>query len=556
MKEEVVSVLSKLIKLDKSQIDSFIEVPKDSSLGDFAFPCFILAKEMKKNPVEIAKDLAGKIKSKEFEKIEAKGPYINFFVNKTDLAKNTLSKILKEKDKYGSSAFGKGKTIVIDMSSPNMAKPFGIGHLRSTIIGNSISQISSFLGFKMIKINYLGDWGTPYGKIIAGFNEFGSKSELKKNPIKHLYEIYVKVSKDENFDEKGRETFKKLESGDKETLKIWKEFRELSLKEFDKIYKLLNIKFDVISGESLYNNKMDAIVKELEKKNLLEKSEGAMIVNLEKYNLEPCLIKKSDGATLYATRDITAAIDRYKTYKFDRLFYEVGQEQKLHFKQFFKVLELMGYSWAKNCVHIEHGLYLGEDGKKFATRHGKTVFMEEVLNETIELAKKEIAKREKVSGKELETRAKAIALAAILYGDLKNYRANDSIFDIDRFISFEGDTGPYLLYSYARAKSILTKAKYKKSNLNKINSLNEKEKALITLLNNFPEIVLHAYTNLSPNIIANYSYTLSQSFNEFYHSSQVIGSEQEKLRLALVDCFSQVLKNALNLLGISVIEKM
>jgi len=554
MKEQVVSVLSKLIKLDKKEIEKLVEIPKDSSLGDFAFPCFSLSREMKKNPVEIAKDLSGKLKSKEFEKVEAKGPYLNFFVNKSDLISETLKAILKEKDKYGSSSMGKGKTIVIDMSSPNMAKPFGIGHLRSTIIGNSISQISKFSGFKVIKINYLGDWGTPYGKIISGFQDFGNKSELKKNPIKHLYEIYVKVSKDEKYEEKGRETFRKLESGDPKIIKIWEEFRKLSLNEFKKIYSLLNIDFDVVSGESLYNNKMDAVVKELEKKNLLEESEGAMIVNLEKYGLEPCLIKKSDGTTLYATRDITAAIDRHNKYHFDRLFYEVGQEQKLHFKQFFKVLELMGYPWAKNCVHIEHGLYLGEDGKKFATRHGKTIFMEDVLNETIELAKKEIEKREKVKGNELAKRAKAIALSAILYGDLKNYRANDAVFDIEKFLSFEGNTGPYLLYSYARAKSIVRKSKVKP----KVESINlsEKETRLITKLSQFPEVVNHSYAQLSPNLIANYSFELSQLFNEFYHSTQVIGAENEASRLAIVSAFAQVLKNALSLLGISTIEKM
>lgn len=554
MKELIISILSKETKLSKENIEKLIEIPPSSDLGDYAFPCFSLAKELKKSPMQIAQEIAGKIKSKEFEKIEAKGPYINFFIDRKSLAEETISKILKEKDKYGSSKDGKGKKIVIDMSSPNIAKPFGIGHLRSTIIGNSLSEIFSFLGYKPVKINYLGDWGTQFGKMIVGWKVSGDKKKLQKDPIKHMLELYV-LGNNEDYEEEARRWFKKLEDGDKEAIELWKMFKSLSLKEFDKIYSLLNIKFDVVSGESFYNNKMDKTIKELEGKNLLEESEGAFIVDLDKYNLGKCLIKKSDGATLYATRDLTAAIERFEKYKFSKMIYEVGQEQKLHFNQIFKVLELMGYSWAKDCVHVFHGLYLDEDGKKFATRHGKTVFMNEILDETISLARKEVEKREKVSAAELEKRAKAIALAAIFYGDLKNYRANDMIFDIEKFISFEGDTGPYLLYSYARAKSILEKAKYKPKKI-KVGKIEENEKQLINELARFNSVIKHAYDNLSPNLIANYAYHLSQKFNEFYHTNKVIGSDEEQFRLSLVDSFSIVLKNALHLLGISTIEKM
>ena len=317
----------------------------------------------------------------------------------------------------------------------------------------------------------------------------------------------------------------------------------------------MGIKFDVLSGESKYNDKMEDTIKLLAEKGLLEESEGAQIVNLEEYKLGVCLIKKSDGATLYATRDITAAIERQNDYKFSKMIYEVGNEQRLHFQQLFKVLELLGFQWAKDCVHVNHGLYLDEDGKKFATRKGKTIFMEDILSETVALAKEEIKKREKLDEKELEERAKKIALAAIFYGDLKNYRANDIIFDVNKFISFEGNTGPYLLYSYARAKSILRKANFKETNI-EVKDLSESEKALINKLASFPEVVQHSFDNLSPNIIANYSFDLSQLFNEFHHSSQVIGSEQEALRLSIVNCFAQTLSNALSLLGISVIEKM
>lgn len=555
MKEQVIKHLSKHTQINKQEIEKLLEVPPTEELGDYAFPCFTLSKKLKKSPNEIAQDLLKKIDSKEFEKVEAKGPYINFFLNKTDLAKETLTKILKEKDKYGSSNLGKNKKIVVEYSSPNMAKPFGIGHLRSTIIGNSLANIAEFLGFKPIRMSHPGDWGTPFGKIIAGYKDFGSESKLKKEPIKHLFDIYTKVSKEEEYNSKGREEFNKMEAGDKKTLALWKKFRDLSFKEFDKIYKLLNVKFDVIAGESEYNNKMGKTVKELETINLLELSEGAYIIDLKKFNLGVVLIKKSDGATLYATRDLTAAIDRYEKYKFAQMIYEVGSEQRLYFKQLFKTLEIMGHKWAKHCVHVEHGLYLDKDGKKFATRKGKTIFMEDVLEETKQLAKKELKKRAKLSAKELETRAKSIARAAIFYGDLKNYRGQDAIFDIQKFLSFEGNTGPYLLYTYARAKSIIRKAK-KAANQFTLEELNKTEKALISKLSAFPETVERAYKNLAPNQIANYSFELSQKFNEFYHSNKVIGSKDESFRLSLVAAFAQTLKNSLNLLGIETLESM
>ena len=556
MKNKVIAALAKFADLEKEEISSLIETPPDSKLGDYSFPCFVLAKKFKKSPAEIAKDVSKKIKlGKDFEKIESIGPYINFFLNRNILAEETLKQIQKQKDKFGSSKGGEDKAIAIDMSSPNIAKPFGIGHLRSTIIGNSIANICNFRGYKTIKINYLGDWGTQFGKLIVGYKKWGDPKKLQKEPINHLLDLYVKVNADEKLEDASRAAFKKLEDGDKEYLKLWKLFRALSLKEFNKIYELLDIKFDVISGESDYNTKMTPIVEELKNKNLLDKSEGALVVNLEKYGMGVCLIKKSDGATLYATRDITAAIDRQKKYRFERMFYDVGSEQKLHFNQFFKVLELMGYKWAKNLTHIDHGLYLGEDGKKFATRKGKTVFMSDVLHETLELAEKELKSRYKLSEKELENRSKAIARAAIFYGDLKNYRSNDIVFDIDRFLSFEGDTGPYLLYTYARAKSILEKANYGPKKY-AVKNLTDLEKNLILQLASFPEVVKHSYDSLAPNIIANYVYQLSQTFNEFYHASKVIGSENEQFRLVLVDSFSQVLKKSLSLLGISVIEKM
>ena len=404
-------------------------------------------------------------------------------------------------------------------------------------------------------MNYLGDWGTQFGKLLYGYEKFGNEKKLQKNPLKHLYEIYVKMGKSKKYDGQAREAFQKLESRDKKSLMLWKLFKEYSLEEFENIYKRLGIEFDVYDAESNYNRKMKDVIKDLKEKNLLIKSQGAMIVDLDKHKLGACLIQKTDGSTLYATRDITSAISRYKKYKFDKMIYEVGQEQKLYFQQFLKVLELMGNKWAKNCEHVYHGLYLDKDGKKFSTRKGKTVFMNDILEETIKLAKKGIKKRtKKISKPELERRANKIAIAAIFYGDLKNNRAHDSIFDLKKFVSFEGNTGPYIQYSYARATSILKKSKNKDKF--EVPDLSDDELKLVKKLSNFSKVAQDAYSSNNPSLIANYVYQLSQTFNEFYHSSKVIGSDKESFRLALIESFRQVCKSSLRLLGIDVLEKM
>ncbi len=555
MKEKIVEILAKEIRLSKEEIGKMIENPPEIEMGDYSFPCFLLAKTEKKSPLLIAEDLTQKLRKrlpKEISNVGFKSGYVNFFVDKKILANEILKEAMK-KD-FGKSNIGKSKKIVIDMSAPNIAKPFGVGHLRSTIIGESISKIAEFNGFKCVKINYLGDWGTQFGKLILGYKKWGNESKLKKDALSHLQEIYVKVNSDEGLDDEAREEFRKLENGDQENLKLWKEFKELSLKKFDEIYELLGIKFDVISGESNYNDKMGAIIKLLEKKKLLIDSDDAKIIDLKDKGLGVVLIQKKDGTSLYATRDIAAAIERYKKYKFDKLIYEVGSEQTLHFKQFFYVLELLGYEWAKECVHVSHGLYLDNDGKKFSTRKGKTVYMQDILNETIEKAEQNLSKREVLDKEDAAKRARVIALAAIKYGDLKNYRENNMIFDIDRFLQFEGDTGPYLLYSYARASSIIRKVKSQKK-VNLLDLKNEEIK-LLKKINDFPEIIKRAYESLAPNLVANYCFELCQLFNEFYHSCPVLGSEEEGFRLRLVDCFKGVLKTGLGLLGIDVLEEM
>jgi arginyl-tRNA synthetase len=390
--------------------------------------------------------------------------------------------------------------------------------------------------------------------MIVGYKRIGNLADLRKNPMPYMFKLYVEGNKEE-YEQDARDWFKKLEVGNKEALKLWKLFRDISLKNFNQIYKTLGIKFSVVSGESMYEQKMKSVFNELEKKKLLQRDDGALIVDLNKHNLGVALIEKSDGTKLYVTRDLAAAIERYSKYNPSKMFYEVGQEQKLHFKQLFKILELMGHSWSKDCFHVDHGLYLDQDGKKFATRKGRTIFMEDVLNETISIAKEEIKKREKLSEKEINQRARAIAVAAIFYGDLKNYRNHDIVFDIDKFISFEGDTGPYLLYSYARANSILKKVKNNEKKI-EFTNISESEKKIIVQISSFPEVVKKAYDQVFPNLVANYAYNLSQTFNEFYHSCQVIGSDEEGFRLRIVKAFAQTLKNALKLLGIPVIKEM
>lgn len=563
MKEVVIRLLKKALKelkveIKDSELENLVEIPQDPELGDYAFPCFSLSGKLDPDPHDTAvliREKIGEPPATDFEDIQVTGPYLNFFVNRKSLARQTVWDIIEQKKKYGSTNIGGKKRAIVEFSSPNIAKPFHIGHLRSTIIGNSLSNILEFTGHRVTRINYPGDWGTQFGKLLFGYKKFGSEKKLNRDLTKHLFEIYVEANK-KKYEEEARQWFKKMEDGDRSTLLLWKFFRDISMEDFKEVYKNLGIKFDAYEGESMYNKKTRGIIDELENKNLLKKSKGALIVDLNKWGLENALIKKSDGGTLYITRDLAAAIDRQKKYKFDKMLYEVGQEQKLYFKQLFKILELMGYKWAKNCIHVDHGLYLDSRGKKFSTRKGKTVFLENIIKETKSLAEKEIKKRiKKISKGELEKRAMKVAIAAIFYGDLKNNRRKDAVFDIKKFISFDGDTGPYLMYSYARASSILRKSTTVLKKF-EVEELEDKEFSLVRKLSQFPDAVLNAWKNLNPSVIANYSYQLAQIFNEFYHTCKVIGSEQETFRLALVESFRQVLKNSMGLLGIETVEEM
>ncbi|MEM2916432.1 MAG: arginine--tRNA ligase [Candidatus Woesearchaeota archaeon] len=542
-----------------------LEVPPSPELGDFALPCFALAKQMKKAPPIIAKELAGKLKKPAFiEKIECNGPYLNFFLKKTMLAEKTLLDIEYQKDKYGTSDEGKGKTIAVDFSSPNIGKLFHFGHLRSTVVGNSICKLLQSQGYKVLRLNYLGDWGTQFGALIYAYLNWGDKKKMTKCPIKHLLELYVKFHKEakENprLEEEAKAWFKKLEDGNTEATKLWAKFRQESLNDFKKIYDTLGIEFDSYEGEAHIAKHTDDAIEVCEKKKITQESEGALVVPLKGFEI-PFMLRKNDGATTYAARDLAALLYRINTLKAQKIIYVVGREHCLHFQQLFAVMELLGYN-KEMFAHVDFGFYLSPEGGKMATRKGKSIFMEDVLKETIELALKTInEKNPKLKNK--EEVARIVAVGALFFGDLMNDRNKDIVFDIHRFLDFEGDTGPYLQYTHARASSIIKKAKEKKLTITtkvKFESLSEPtEKKVITLLSEYPQAVKDSLRQYKPHILAQYLISLGRAFNEFYHSCpclQETDLEKQKARLLLIEGTRTVLKNGLSLLGITAPEEM
>jgi len=560
--QEIIKLLTKNTKLKEEEISTLLSTPPDPKLGDYAFPCFTLGK----NPQEQAQNIKKQIKLPKFlSKIETAGPYLNFSLNPRHLAETTLTKIHQEKSNYGKQNIGKNKKIVIDFSSPNIAKPFGIGHLRSTVIGNSLSKILHSLNYHPIGVNHLGDWGTQFGKLIVAYKKWGKPAQLKKDPIKYLLKLYVKFHKEAEkkpqLEDKARIWFKKLEDGNKEALALWEDFRELSLDEFNRIYHLLDVAFDTYHGEAFYNKMLNKTIKELKNKVKTEISEGALIVNLKKYNLPPLMLRKSDRATTYATRDLAAALYRLKQYQPEKIIYVVGSEQKLHFQQLFKVLELFDKKNKSKFVHINFGLFRFPEGK-ISTRKGNIIFLEEVLNKATRLAQK-IIKEKNPNLKNKKEIAQIVGLGAIIFADLSNDRIRDVQFNWERFLSFEGETAPYLQYTYARACSILRKAK-KEQNQNispKINfeTFNHPEEiTALKLLYQFPETIIKSAQTYKPHHLANYLIKLAQSFNEFYHKCPVISDQKHimKARLLLVDSTRQVLENGLKLLGIKAPEEM
>ncbi|RBW67557.1 arginine--tRNA ligase [Bacillus taeanensis] len=545
-------------KLDKKEIINLIEKPKHAQMGDMAFPCFELAKLLRKSPQLIASDIACDIESSLFEKIEAVGGYVNVFLNKQKVSSEIIKEIIKKQHHYGDLNLGNNGVVTIDFSSPNIAKPFSMGHLRSTVIGNALAHITEKCGYRVVRINHLGDWGTQFGKLITAYKKWGNEEEVKQNPIKTLLAYYVKfhdeAEKDSELENEGRYWFKKLEDGDQEAVKLWKWFRDESLKEFSRIYTLLNISFDSYHGEAFYNDKMDRIVQILEGKNLLVESDSAQVVPLENEDLPPCLIKKSDGATLYATRDLAAALYRQETYHFTKSLYVVGNEQSLHFKQVFTVLEKMGYKWASGMTHIAFGMMLKE-GKKMSTRKGKVVLLEEVLEEAISLACQTIEEKNPSLQNKNEVAAQ-VGVGAVMFHDLKNYRMNDIEFSLEDMLKFDGETGPYVQYTHARACSLLRKGEFKLSNHDFVID-DDQSWPVVTMLREFPDVIERAVEKYDPSQIAKYVVDLSQAFNKYYGNVRILEEDgQKEARLAVVYTVMVVLKEGLRLLGISAPEEM
>ncbi|MTB63461.1 arginine--tRNA ligase [Streptococcus sp. zg-86] len=545
--------------LDLEAIYALLEKPKSSEMGDIAFPAFSLAKVERKAPQAIAADIAEKLDTEGFEKIVATGPYVNFFLDKAVISHATLTQVIEEKEKYGQQKRGEGQNITIDMSSPNIAKPFSVGHLRSTVIGDALANIYEKMGYKALRINHLGDWGKQFGLLIVAYKLWGDKAAVEANPISELLKLYVRINAeaDENpeLDEEGRKWFKKLEDGDAEALELWQWFRDESLVEFNRIYDKLNITFDYIQGEAFYNDKMDKGIDILKEKNLLQESKGAMIVDLENYNLPPALIMKSDGATLYITRDIATALYRKEQYNFVKNIYVVGQEQANHFKQLKAVLKEMGLDWSDDMLHIAFGL-VTRDKKKLSTRKGNIILLEPTLDEAVSRALCQIeAKNPDLEDKEAV--AEAVGVGAVKFFDLKTDRENGYDFDLEAMVSFEGETGPYVQYAYARIQSILRKGNFTPTNDNHYQLTDAESWEIIKHLQNFANVIEKAADKYDPSLIAKYAINLAQAFNKYYAHTRILDESPERdSRLALAYATGVVLKEALRLLGVEAPEKM
>ena len=559
-KELIASELAKVIEgLDQETILNLLEQPKSSDLGDIAFPAFSLAKIERKAPQAIAADIAEKIDASHFEKVVATGPYVNFFLDKSQISDQVIKAVIQAGADYGQQDEGHGGNITIDLSSPNIAKPFSVGHLRSTVIGDALSNIFRKMGYNTIKINHLGDWGKQFGLLMVAYKKWGSKEAVEANPIDELLKLYVRINaeieNDPALDEEGRLWFKKLEDGDPEATELWQWFRDESLVEFNRIYKLLGVEFDSLNGEAFYNDKMDEAVQILEEKGLLKESKGASIVELDDVNLPPAMIKKSDGATLYITRDIATAIYRARTYNFVKNIYAVGQEQSNHFRQLKAVLKKMGFDWSDDMIHVDFGL-VTKNRQKLSTRKGNIILLEPTLQEAISRAKAQIEEK----NPELENKeevARAVGVGAVKFYDLKTDRRNGYDFDLEAMVSFEGETGPYVQYAYARIQSILRKANFTPST-DATYSLNDPESwEIIKLLQDFSRVVKRAAENYDPSLIAKYAINLAQAFNKYYAHTRILDESPERdSRLALSYSTAVVLKEALRLLGVDAPEKM
>lgn len=563
---EIAKKISDVTNISKEELANYIEKPKNSEMGDYAFPCFKLAKELKKAPAIIAEELKNNmdIDKNLIEKVEIVGGYINFYINKESLAREVIKEFDLKKEKYGSSNEGENKNVVIDYSSPNIAKPFHIGHLRSTVIGQSLYNIYKFLGYNSIGINHLGDWGTQFGKLIEGYKRWGKEYNIDKNPIDELTKLYVRINeeckKDESVLEECRNNFKKLEDGDKTCVELWEKFRELSLKEFQKVYDILGTKFESVCGESFYTDKMPEIVEMLEKSGKLIESQGAKVVDLEEKNMPPCIIIKSNKSTTYETRDLAAILYRARTYDFCKAIYVTSYEQILHFEQIFEVAKLldMDEKYKENLVHVPFGMVRLKEGK-MSTREGNIIKLEDLLNEAVSRVEKIIEEK----NPELENKkeiAKKVGIGAVIFNDLSNSRIKDEIFDWDTMLNFNGETGPYIQYIYVRTKSVLNKAGYipKIEDVKIDNLLDKSSMEVLKLIYSFNEIVKLSISKNEPYIIARFLIDLAKAYSVFYTENQIMieNTEIKDARIYLTYMVNVVLETGANLLGIQMPERM
>ncbi|HEL2303651.1 TPA: arginine--tRNA ligase [Streptococcus suis] len=548
-----------LPSLEVEAIYNLLEKPKSSEMGDIAFPAFSLAKVERKAPQAIAANIVEKLDTTGFEKVVATGPYVNFFLDKAAISHQVLTDVITEKDQYGKLNIGQGRNVTIDMSSPNIAKPFSVGHLRSTVIGDALANIHEKLGYKPIRINHLGDWGKQFGMLIVAYKLWGDKAAVEADPISELLKLYVRINAEAEekpeLDDEARQWFKKLEDGDPEAHELWQWFRDESLVEFNRIYDKLDVTFDSYNGEAFYNDKMDEGIQILEEKGLLQESKGARIVDLESYNLPPALIMKTDGATLYITRDMATAMYRKRTYDFVKSIYVVGQEQINHFKQLKAVLKEMDFDWSDDMTHITFGL-VTKDKKKLSTRKGNIILLEPTLDEAISRALTQIeAKNPDLENK--EEVAHAVGVGAVKFYDLKTDRDNGYDFDLEAMVSFEGETGPYVQYAYARIQSILRKANFVPSAENDYKLADAESWDIIKHIQNFSNVVERAGDKFDPSLIAKYAINLAQAFNKYYAHTRILDESPERdSRLALAYATGLVLKEALRLLGVKAPEKM
>ena len=565
-KKKIAEEISKIVNIEKKEIETYIEKPIDNKNGDYAFPCFRLAKELKKAPPIIANEIKEKIEldTSIIEDVQVVGGYLNFYINKETITKEVLKEISKT-EKYGKTNIGNGKNIVVDYSSPNIAKPFHIGHLRSTVIGGALYNIYKYLGYNVTGVNHLGDYGTQFGKLIEGYKLWGNEYDIDKDPINELTKIYVRINQackeDENILNACRDNFKKLEDGDQYCVELWQRFKDLSLKEFQRVYDLLGSKFDSWNGESFYSDKMPEVIEKLEKSGKLVESQGAKIIDLEDEGINtPCIIEKSNGSTTYATRDLAAILYRARTYDFDKVLYLTSYEQALHFKQVFTVAKYLDLDekYLKGLIHVPFGMVQLPTGK-MSTREGNIIKLEELLNEAIERAEKIIEEKNPDLEDKKET-AKKVGVGAVIFNDLSNSRVKDEIFEWDKILNFQGETGPYIQYTYVRTKSVLEKAgklpDVKEIKLDVLNDIYSQ--TIIKLIYNFQDILVQVTRKEEPSILSRYLIDLAKAFSSFYNENKIIVEDKDiqNARVYLTYAVNQVLKNGVELLGMQMPNKM